>query len=177
MFPRWSRTSRSRPSRITARICMDQSENTGNPGFVQVLLAVRGSREGPQASGAIGRSGSAPLTPRDPYGSMGAAMRQLALREHGVTNERHFRVVAVCCLARHPICRKGAKIGSDLTIDNVVSTPAGQAAAMRNQGRYMATRARRQSTTPTPILPPRPDRYAATARSDTGPPVEGSCDG
>jgi hypothetical protein len=47
--------------------------------------------------------------------------------------------------------------------------------APRNRARWI--RARRQSTTPTPILPPRPDRYAATARSDTGPPVEGSCDG
>jgi hypothetical protein len=81
------------------------------------------------------------------------------------------------CPACHPIHRKGANIASDLTIDSIVSTPAGQAAAMRNHGRYMATKARRQSTTPTPLLPPRPDRYAATVRADTGPPVEGSCDG
>jgi hypothetical protein len=81
------------------------------------------------------------------------------------------------CGTCHPVYRKGGSIANDLAIDNVVSTPAGQGAAMRNHGRYMATRARRQPRTPTPLLPPRPDRYAATVRSGTGPPVEGSWDG
>jgi hypothetical protein len=81
------------------------------------------------------------------------------------------------CGTCYPGYRNGGNIANDLAIDNVVSTPAGQGAAMWNHGRYMATRARRWPRTPTPLLPPSPDRYAATVRSDTGPPVEGSWDG
>lgn len=55
------------------------------------------------------------------------------------------------CLACHSIYRKGGNIASDLAIDNVVSTRAGQVAAMWNHGRYMETKARRQST-PLPLL-------------------------
>jgi mono/diheme cytochrome c family protein len=49
------------------------------------------------------------------------------------------------CLSCHSIYRKGAGTASDLAIDNVVGTPAGQVAAMWNHGRYMETAARRQS--------------------------------
>jgi cytochrome c2 len=49
------------------------------------------------------------------------------------------------CLSCHAVYRKGAGIATDFAIDNVVSTPAGQVAAMWNHGRYMETAARRQS--------------------------------
>jgi mono/diheme cytochrome c family protein len=49
------------------------------------------------------------------------------------------------CLSCHSIYRKGAGTASDLAIDNVVGTPAGQVAAMWNHGRYMETVARRQA--------------------------------
>jgi mono/diheme cytochrome c family protein len=55
------------------------------------------------------------------------------------------------CLTCHSIYRKGGNIASDLAIDNVVSTPAGQVAAMWNHARYMDTEARRQSTTLPPL--------------------------
>ena len=51
------------------------------------------------------------------------------------------------CLTCHSIYRKGGSIATDLAIDNVVSTAVGQVAAMWNHGRYMETKARRQSTT------------------------------
>jgi cytochrome c2 len=51
------------------------------------------------------------------------------------------------CLTCHAIYRKGGSSASDLAINNVVSTPAGQAAAMWNHARYMEIQGRRQSTT------------------------------
>lgn len=51
------------------------------------------------------------------------------------------------CLACHSVYRKGGNTATDLAIDNVVSTAVGQVAAMWNHGRYMETKARRQSTT------------------------------
>ena len=50
------------------------------------------------------------------------------------------------CLTCHAIYRKGGSSASDLAISNVVSTPAGQVAAMWNHVRYMETETRRQST-------------------------------
>ena len=55
------------------------------------------------------------------------------------------------CLNCHTIYRKGGNTASDLAIDNVVSTPAGQVAAMWNHARYMETEARRQSMTLPPL--------------------------
>jgi mono/diheme cytochrome c family protein len=49
------------------------------------------------------------------------------------------------CLDCHTIYRKGGNSASDLAIDNVVSTPAGQVAAIWNHARYMETEGRRQS--------------------------------
>jgi mono/diheme cytochrome c family protein len=51
------------------------------------------------------------------------------------------------CLTCHAIYRKGGRSASDLAVNNVVSTPAGQLAAMWNHARYMETQERRQSTT------------------------------
>jgi mono/diheme cytochrome c family protein len=51
------------------------------------------------------------------------------------------------CLDCHAIYRKGGNSASDLAIDNVVGTPAGQVAAMWNHARYMATQARQRSMT------------------------------
>jgi mono/diheme cytochrome c family protein len=51
------------------------------------------------------------------------------------------------CLACHSIYRKGGNTASDLAIDNVVGTAAGQVAAMWNHGRYMETSGRRHSMT------------------------------
>ena len=51
------------------------------------------------------------------------------------------------CLTCHAIYRRGGSSASDLAINNVVSTPAGQVAAMWNHARYMETEGRRQSTT------------------------------
>jgi mono/diheme cytochrome c family protein len=56
-------------------------------------------------------------------------------------------VKAKGCLACHSIYRKGGDVAADLAISNVVSTRAGQVAAMWNHGRYMETEARRQSIT------------------------------
>jgi len=55
------------------------------------------------------------------------------------------------CLGCHTIYRKGGTAASDLAIDNVVSTPAGQVAAIWNHARYMQTEGRRQSTTLSPL--------------------------
>lgn len=51
------------------------------------------------------------------------------------------------CLTCHAIYRKGGNSASDLAISNVVSTPAGQVAAMWNHARYMETQGRRLPTT------------------------------
>jgi mono/diheme cytochrome c family protein len=51
------------------------------------------------------------------------------------------------CLTCHAIYRKGGSSAGDLAISNVVSTPAGQVAAMWNHARYMETQGRRQATT------------------------------
>ncbi len=56
-------------------------------------------------------------------------------------------VQAKGCLGCHAVYRKGGNSASDLAIDNVVSTPAGQVAAMWNHARYMATQARHRSMT------------------------------
>jgi mono/diheme cytochrome c family protein len=55
------------------------------------------------------------------------------------------------CLNCHTIYRKGGSTASDLAIDNVVGTPAGQVAAIWNHARYMETEARRQSMTLPPL--------------------------
>jgi mono/diheme cytochrome c family protein len=55
------------------------------------------------------------------------------------------------CLGCHTIYRKGGNGATDLAIDNVVSTPAGQVAAIWNHARYMQTEGRRQSTTLSPL--------------------------
>jgi mono/diheme cytochrome c family protein len=75
------------------------------------------------------------------------------------------------CLACHSIYRKGGNTATDLAIDNVVSTPAGQVAAMWNHGRYMETTARRQSTT-LPLLTAQElaDISAYLAALGSGPP-------
>jgi mono/diheme cytochrome c family protein len=51
------------------------------------------------------------------------------------------------CLSCHAIYRRGGSSASDLAVSNVVSTPAGQVAAMWNHARYMETQGRRQPTT------------------------------
>lgn len=51
------------------------------------------------------------------------------------------------CLTCHAIYRRGGTSASDLAVSNVVSTPAGQVAAMWNHARYMETQGRRQPTT------------------------------
>ena len=55
------------------------------------------------------------------------------------------------CLGCHTIYRRGGKTASDLAIDNVVSTPAGQVAAMWNHARLMEIKGHRQAT-PLPSL-------------------------
>jgi cytochrome c2 len=55
------------------------------------------------------------------------------------------------CLGCHTIYRKGGNGATDLAIDNVVSTPAGQVAAIWNHARYMQTEGRRQSTALSPL--------------------------
>ncbi len=55
------------------------------------------------------------------------------------------------CLGCHTIYRKGGNGATDLAIDNVVSTPAGQVAAIWNHARYMQTAGRRQATTLPPL--------------------------
>lgn len=55
------------------------------------------------------------------------------------------------CLSCHAIYRKGGNTASDLAIDNVVSTPTGQVAALWNHARYMDTEARRRSMTLPPL--------------------------
>lgn len=50
------------------------------------------------------------------------------------------------CLGCHSLHGKGGKVAPDLASANVVASPAGQVAALWNQGRFMETEARRRGT-------------------------------